>query len=65
MRSSGRGVVLGRQEIRVAEMTAILSWLASLLTGPIVNGVIDGYKASMSAVASVMRVHQSTRVYSA
>ncbi len=46
-------------------MTAILSWLASLLTGPIVNGVIDGYKASMSAVASVMRVHQSTRVYSA
>ena len=30
-------------------MTAILSWLASLLSGPIVNGVIDGYKAKLAA----------------
>lgn len=46
-------------------MTAILSWLASFLSGPIVGAVVDGYKASMSAAASVMRAHQSTRVYSA
>lgn len=30
-------------------MTAILSWLASLLSGPIVSGVIDGYKAKLEA----------------
>lgn len=30
-------------------MTAILSWLASFLSGPIVNGVIDGYKAKLAA----------------
>jgi len=30
-------------------MTAILSWLASLLSGPIVTGVIDGYKAKLAA----------------
>lgn len=30
-------------------MGAILSWLASLLSGPIVNGVIDGYKAKLAA----------------
>lgn len=30
-------------------MTAILSWLASLLSGPIVSGVIDGYKAKLAA----------------
>lgn len=30
-------------------MTAILSWLASLLSGPIVNSVIDGYKAKLAA----------------
>lgn len=30
-------------------MGAILSWLASLLSGPIVSGVIDGYKAKLAA----------------
>jgi len=30
-------------------VTAILSWLASLLSGPIVTGVIDGYKAKLAA----------------
>lgn len=30
-------------------MTAILSWLASFLSAPIVNGVIDGYKAKLAA----------------
>ena len=30
-------------------MTAILSWLASLLSGPIVGAVIDGYKAKLAA----------------
>ena len=30
-------------------MTAILSWLASFLSGPIVGGVIDGYKAKLAA----------------
>lgn len=30
-------------------MTAIFSWLASLLSGPIVSGVIDGYKAKLAA----------------
>ncbi len=30
-------------------MTAILSWLASLLSGPIIAGVIDGYKAKLAA----------------
>lgn len=30
-------------------MGAFLSWLASFLSGPIVNGVIDGYKAKLSA----------------
>ena len=30
-------------------MAAILSWLASFLSGPIVNGVIDGYKAKLAA----------------
>lgn len=33
----------------MGEVTAILSWLASLLSGPIVNGVIDGYKAKLAA----------------
>lgn len=33
----------------VADVTAILSWLASLLSGPIVGGVIDGYKAKLAA----------------
>lgn len=30
-------------------MTAILSWLASFLSGPIVGAVIDGYKAKLAA----------------
>jgi hypothetical protein len=33
----------------VGEVTAILSWLASLLSGPIVGAVIDGYKAKLAA----------------
>src|SRR5690606_28883274 len=31
------------------EMTAILSWLASLLTGPLLNKALDAYKARLSA----------------
>ncbi|WP_425909058.1 hypothetical protein [Nitrobacter sp. TKz-YC02] len=30
-------------------MTAILSWLASLLTGPLLNKALDAYKAKLSA----------------
>lgn len=30
-------------------MTAILSWLASLLTGPLLNKALDAYKARLSA----------------
>lgn len=30
-------------------MTAIFSWLASFLSGPIVGAVIDGYKAKLAA----------------
>jgi hypothetical protein len=30
-------------------VTAILTWLASFLTGPIINGAIDAYKAKLSA----------------
>lgn len=30
-------------------MTAILSWLASLLTGPLLNRALDAYKARLSA----------------
>ncbi len=30
-------------------MTAVLSWLASFLSGPIVGAVIDGYKAKLAA----------------
>lgn len=33
----------------MGEVTAILSWLASLLSGPIVGAVIDGYKAKLAA----------------
>ena len=33
----------------MGEVTAILSWLASLLSGPIVNGGIDRYKAKLAA----------------
>lgn len=30
-------------------MTAFLSWLASLLTGPLLNKALDAYKAKLSA----------------
>ncbi|HWL31218.1 MAG TPA: hypothetical protein VNQ50_03715 [Xanthobacteraceae bacterium] len=30
-------------------MTAILSWLASFLGGPVITGIIDGYKAKLAA----------------
>lgn len=30
-------------------MTAILSWLASLLTGPLLNKALDGWKAKLAA----------------
>ncbi|EAQ34497.1 hypothetical protein NB311A_12167 [Nitrobacter sp. Nb-311A] len=30
-------------------MTAVLSWLASLLTGPLLNKALDAYKAKLSA----------------
>jgi hypothetical protein len=30
-------------------MSAILSWLASFLSGPIVGAVVDGYKAKLAA----------------
>jgi hypothetical protein len=30
-------------------MTAILSWLASLFTGPLLNKALDAYKAKLSA----------------
>jgi hypothetical protein len=30
-------------------VTAILSWLASLLTGPLLNKALDAYKAKLSA----------------
>ena len=33
----------------MGEMTAVLSWLASFLSGPIVGAVIDGYKAKLAA----------------
>jgi hypothetical protein len=37
-------------------MTAILSWLASLLSGPIVRSVLDGYKAKLDAGNTTERV---------
>lgn len=30
-------------------MTAVLSWLASLLTGPLLNKALDGWKAKLAA----------------
>ncbi len=37
-------------------MTEILSWLASLLSGPIVRSVLDGYKAKLDAGNTTERV---------
>ncbi len=42
-------MVRPRQEIRVGEVTAILSWLASLLTGPLLNKALEGWKAKLAA----------------
>lgn len=33
----------------MGEMTAILSWLASLITGPLLNKALDGWKAKLAA----------------
>lgn len=33
-------------------MTAILTWLASLLTGPVISGLTDAYKAKLASVNS-------------
>lgn len=37
-------------------MTAILSWLASLLSGPIVRSALDGYKARLEAGNTTERI---------
>ncbi len=37
-------------------MTAILSWLASLLTGPLLNKALDAYKAKLSAGNDASRI---------
>lgn len=42
-------MVLAGEARGLADVSAILSWLASLLSGPIVSGVIDGYKAKLAA----------------
>lgn len=33
-------------------MTAIFTWLASVLSGPVVNGLLDAYKAKLASVNS-------------
>ena len=40
---------MGGQALRVVEVTAFFTWLASLLTGPLLNKALDAYKAKLSA----------------
>lgn len=56
MRSGGRGMVLAGAENGVVEMTAILSWLASLLTGPLLNKALEGWKAKLAADNDAERI---------
>ena len=40
---------MGGEALRVVEVTAIFTWLASLITGPLLNKALDAYKAKLSA----------------
>lgn len=40
---------MGGEEVGLVKVSAIFTWLASLITGPLLNKALDAYKAKLSA----------------